>query len=112
MGGTFSLSNTRRQAEQNEAVEVDQTSIISRLTPRTLFALTDYIGIPHSLRPLFSIEAARLQLCLSLFHHKSISCDRNCESDDSEEDWLATDTDTDDESDDADDNPANIAGRD
>ena len=116
-GGTFSLSHTRRQAEQNEAVEVDQTSIISRLTPRTLFALTDYIGIPHSLRPLFSIEAARLQLCLSLFYHKSISCDRNCEgdeseSDDSEEDWLATDTDTEDDSEDEDDNPPDVTNRD
>ena len=96
-GGTFSLRHTRRQAEQTEAPLVTEASVILRLTPRTLFALTDFIGIPHSLRPLFSIEAARLQLCLALFCHKSISCDRNCEgdeseSDDSEEDWLATDT--------------------
>ena len=80
---------------QPEATAVSEASIILRLTPRTLFALTDSVGIPHSLRPLFSIEAARLQLCLALFYHKSISCDRNCEgdeseSDDSEEDWLSS----------------------
>lgn len=95
-GGTFSLRHTRTQAEaEAEATAVSEASIILRLTPRTLFALTDSVGIPHSLRPLFSIEAARLQLCLALFYHKSISCDRNCEgdeseSDDSEEDWLSS----------------------
>ena len=93
-GGTFSLRHTRTQAE-TEATAVSEASIILRLTPRTLFALTDSVGIPHSLRPLFSIEAARLQLCLALFYHKSISCDRNCEgdeseSDDIEEDWLSS----------------------
>ena len=95
-GGTFSLRHTRTQAEA-EATAPSEASIVLRLTPRTLFALTDSVGIPHSLRPLFSIEAARLQLCLALFYHKSISCDRNCEgdeseSDDSEEDWLASET--------------------
>ena len=95
-GGTFSLRHTRTQAEaETETTAVSEASIILRLTPRTLFALTDSVGIPHSLRPLFSIEAARLQLCLALFYHKSISCDRNCEgdeseSDDSEEDWLSS----------------------
>ena len=99
-GGTFSLRHTRTRAEAEcEAGAASEASLILRLTPRTLFALTDSVGIPHSLRPLFSIEAARLQLCLALFYHKSISCDRNCEgdeseSDDSEEDWLATDTET------------------
>lgn len=47
------------------------------------------------------MEAARLQLTLALFSHQSISCDRNCEGDesdsDSEEDWLATDSDTEEE---------------
>ena len=100
-GGTFSLRHTRTQAE-TEATAVSEASIILRLTPRTLFALTDSVGIPHSLRPLFSIEAARLQLCLALFYHKSIACDRNCEgdeseSDDSEEDWLASETETEEE---------------
>jgi len=97
-GGTFSLRHTLRQAELSEQPSISDATIIQRLTPRTLFALTDQIGIPHSLRPLFSIEAARLQLCLSLFCHKSVSCDRNCEGDesdseDSEEDWLASETD-------------------
>ena len=78
-GGTFSLRHTRKQAEHSESSLMTQASLVSRLTPRTLFSLTDHLGIPHSLRPLFSVEAARLQLCLSLFCHKSITCDRNCE---------------------------------
>eukprot|EP00092_Neocalanus_flemingeri_P007283 GFUD01007865.1.p1 GENE.GFUD01007865.1~~GFUD01007865.1.p1 ORF type:complete len:1241 (-),score=282.81 GFUD01007865.1:403-4125(-) len=99
-GGTFSLRHTRRQAEQAEPPTNDAT-VVSRLTSRTLYALTDSLGIPHSLRPCFAVEAARLQLTLALFNHQSISCDRNCEGDesdsDSEEDWLATDTDTEEE---------------
>lgn len=99
-GGTFSLRHTRRQAEQAEPPTNDAT-IVNRLTPRTLYALTDSLGIPHGLRPCFAVEAARLQLTLALFNHQSITCDRNCEGDesdsDSEEDWLATDTDTEDE---------------
>jgi len=99
-GGTFSLRHTRRQEEQVDPPTTDAT-IVSRLTPRTLYALTDYLGIPHGLRPCFSVEAARLQLSLALFTHQSISCDRNCEGDesdsDSEDDWLASDTDTEEE---------------
>jgi len=99
-GGTFSLRHTRRQAEQVEPPTNDAT-IVSRLTSRTLYALTDSLGIPHGLRPCFAVEAARLQLTLALFNHQSITCDRNCEGDesdsDSEEDWLATDTDTEEE---------------
>ena len=96
-GGTFSLRHTRRQVEHAEPPLNDAT-IVSRLTPRTLYALTDSLGIPNGLRPCFSVEAARLQLTLSLFNHQSILCDRNCEGDesdsDSEEDWLVTDSDT------------------
>jgi len=99
-GGTFSLRHTRRQEEQVEPPTTDAT-IVTRLTSRTLYALTDYLGIPHTLRPCFAVEAARLQLSLALFSHQSISCDRNCEGDesdsDSEDDWLATDTDTEEE---------------
>jgi len=99
-GGTFSLRHTRRQAEQAEPPTNDAT-IVSRLTSRTLYALTDSLGIPHTLRPCFAVEAARLQLTLALFTHQAIACDRNCEGDesdsDSEEDWLATDTDTEEE---------------
>jgi len=99
-GGTFSLRHTRRQAEQVEP-PINDATIVSRLTSRTLYALTDSLGIPHGLRPCFAVEAARLQLTLALFNHQSITCDRNCEGDesdsDSEEDWLATDTDTEEE---------------
>jgi len=99
-GGTFSLRHTRRQEEQVEPPTTDAT-IVSRLTSRTLYALTDHLGIPHTLRPCFAVEAARLQLSLALFSHQSISCDRNCEGDesdsDSEDDWLASDTDTEEE---------------
>jgi len=115
-GGTFSLRHTLRQAELSEQPTISDATIIQRLTPRTLFALTDQIGIPHSLRPLFSIEAARLQLCLALFCHKSVSCDRNCEGDesdseDSEEDWLASETDdTDYDTNDDDDQSDNDVG--
>jgi len=99
-GGTFSLRHTRRQAEQADPPTNDAT-IVNRLTSRTLYALTDSLGIPHGLRPCFAVEAARLQLTLALFSHQSIACDRNCEGDesdsDSEEDWLATDSDTEEE---------------
>jgi hypothetical protein len=99
-GGTFSLRHTRRQEDQVEPPTTDAT-IVSRLTPRTLYALTDSLGIPHTLRPCFAVEAARLQLSLALFTHQAIACDRNCEGDesdsDSEDDWLATDTDTEEE---------------
>ena len=72
-GGTFSLRHTRpSQPEAGQQDGLSQASIVSRLTPRTLFALTDHIGIPHSLRPVFSVEAARLQLCLALHSHRSI----------------------------------------
>jgi len=99
-GGTFSLRHTRRQEDQVDPPTTDAT-IVSRLTPRTLYALTDSLGIPHTLRPCFAVEAARLQLSLALFTHQAIACDRNCEGDesdsDSEDDWLATDTDTEEE---------------
>merc|ERR1712179_276662 len=84
-GGTFSLRHTRRQEEQVEPPTTDAT-IVTRLTSRTLYALTDYLGIPHTLRPCFAVEAARLQLSLALFSHQSISCDRNCEGDESDSD--------------------------
>ena len=106
-GGTFSLRHTGKAMavsgdhERSGDTGGGHADILARLTPRTLFALTDHIGLPTSLRPLFSIEVARLQLSLGLFCHKSINCDRNCEgdeseSDDSEEDWLDTDTEDDD----------------
>ena len=102
-GGTFSLRHTRpSQSDPGEQAGSSQASIVARLSPRTLFALTDHLGIPHSLRPVFSVEAARLQLCLALHSHRSISCDRNCEGEESDtedsetEDWLHSDTDSDD----------------
>ena len=105
-GGTFSLRHTRpSQPDTGDQAGSSQASIVARLSPRTLFALTDYLGIPHSLRPVFSVEAARLQLCLALHSHRSISCDRNCEGEESDtedsetEDWLHSDTDTEDNSD-------------
>merc|ERR1712059_112412 len=62
----------------------------------TLNALTDSLRIPVGLRPCFALEAAHLQLTLALFNHQAIGCDRNCEGDesdsDSEEDWLASET--------------------
>lgn len=108
-GGTFSLRHTRpSQPDPAQQEGLSQASIVARLTPRTLFALTDHIGIPHSLRPVFSVEAARLQLCLALHSHRSISCDRNCEGEESDtedsetEDWLHSDTDSEDNSDEPD----------
>ena len=107
-GGTFSLRHTRPSQEAGQQEGPSQASIVARLSPRTLFALTDHIGIPHSLRPVFSVEAARLQLCLALHSHRSIGCDRNCEGEESDteesetEDWLHSDTDTEDNSDEPD----------
>jgi len=69
-----------------------QAALLSRLTPRTLYALTDRLGVPHALRPCFALEAAALQLSLALGRHRSITCDRNCEGEDSEE---SEDSDTD-----------------
>lgn len=95
-GGTFSLSCTKKHREETKEVPPGDSTIVSKLTARTLSALADRLEIPGSLRPCFSIEAARLQVCLLLFNHQSITCDRNCEGDesdsDSEDDWLATDT--------------------
>ena len=105
-GGIFSLRHTRpSQPDSGSMSGISEANIVARLTARTLFALTDYLGIPHSLRPIFSVEAARLQIFLALHSHRSINCDRNCEgeasdTDDSEtEDWLHTDSDTEDEPD-------------
>ena len=106
-GGTFSLRHTRPTDTSSQA-DITEANLVSRLSPRTLFALTDHLGLPHSLRPVFSVEAARLQLCLALHHHRSINCDRNCEGEESDtedsetEDWLNTDSDTDDSLDEAD----------
>jgi len=95
-GGTFSLSCTKKHREETKDVVPGDATIVSKLTSRTLSALADRLFIPGSLRPCFSVEAARLQVCLLLFNHQSITCDRNCEGDesdsDSEDDWLATDT--------------------
>ena len=50
---------------------------------------------------LFALEAARLQLCLGLAAHQAIACDRNCEGEesdsDSDDDFLASDTESDEE---------------
>ena len=108
-GGTFSLRHTRSvHPDTTTQAGVSEASIVARLSARTLFALTDYIGLPHSLRPVFSLEAARLQLCLALHSHKAINCDRNCEGEESDtedsetEDWLHTDSDTDNSEDEGD----------
>jgi len=96
-GGTFSLSHTEQQEKKYAAQHnpyASDAQILSRLSHRTLTALLDQLGIPAGLRPCFAIEAARLQLMLSLFNHQSINCDRNCEGEDSDSDsedgWSAT----------------------
>jgi len=96
-GGTFSLSHTEQQEKKYAAQHnpyASDAQILSRLSNRTLTALLDQLGIPAGLRPCFAIEAARLQLMLSLFNHQSINCDRNCEGEDSDSDsedgWSAT----------------------
>lgn len=96
-GGTFSLSCTNKHREEEKDEQPGDATIVSKLTARTLSAIADRLSIPLSLRPCFSVEAARLQVNLLLFNHQSITCDRNCEGDesdsDSEDDWLASDTD-------------------
>lgn len=89
-GGTFPLKHIccRTDYEEDTATE---SSIVSRLNPQVVEALTTELGIPRSLRPCFNLEAARLQLSLLLFNHHAIVCDRNCEGDDSEEDEVDVD---------------------
>lgn len=65
---------------------IDNTSVISYLSPQVVDALTQELGIPVSLRPFFCLEAARLQLAMVLSFNHAINCDRNCEGDDEEED--------------------------
>ena len=60
---------------------VTESTVVSRLNVRVLDALNDELGVPTSLRPCFSLEAAKLQISLLLFNHQSIVCDRNCEGD-------------------------------
>jgi len=99
-GGTFSLRHTQ-SLRPSQSPPPGDASVVSRLTARTLTAVTDSLGVPEMLRPCFALEAARLQLTLALATHQSISCDRNCEGEesdsDSESDWLASETDTDDD---------------
>lgn len=99
-GGTFSLRHTQ-SLRPSQSPPPGDASVVSRLTARTLTAVTDSLGVPEMLRPCFALEAARLQLTLALATHQSIGCDRNCEGEesdsDSESDWLASETDTDDD---------------
>lgn len=91
-GGPFSLRHVGRcQQDSLQDVPINEATVISRLNPRVLDALTDQLGIPSSLRVCFALEVARLQLTLLLFGRQSITCDRNCEGDesdgDSEDEW-------------------------
>ena len=92
-GGTFSLRHTQSLRPVAASPPGDAT-VVARLTPRTLGAITDSLGVPEMLRPCFALEAARLQLGLALARHQAVGCDRNCEGEesesDSEEDWLAS----------------------
>jgi hypothetical protein len=56
--------------------------IVNSLTPEKILALCRQLGLPHGIRPLLELEAARLQLGLCVFGHKSIECDRGCEGED------------------------------
>ena len=98
-GGAFSLRNT--QSLRSHQSGPNQAAVVTRLTPRTLTAVTNTLAIPEMLRTLFSVEAARLQLCLGLAAHQAIACDRNCEGEesdsDSDDDFLASDTESEDE---------------
>ena len=98
-GGTFSLRHT--QSLRPPSCPPGDAAVLCRLTARTLTAITDSLGVPNMLRPCFALEAARLQLLLALAGHQAIACDRNCEGEesdsDSEEDWLASDTDSEDD---------------
>jgi len=99
-GGAFSLRNTQSLRSHLSGPPND-AAVVSRLTARTLTAVTDALGVPEMLRPCFALEAARLQLCLGLAAHQAIACDRNCEGEesdsDSDDDFLASDTESDEE---------------
>jgi len=99
-GGAFSLRNTQSLRSHLTGPPND-AAVVTRLTPRTLTAVTDVLGVPEMLQPCFALEAARLQLCLGLAAHQAIACDRNCEGEDSDsdsdDDFLASDTESDEE---------------
>ena len=99
-GGAFSLRNTQSLRSHLTGPPND-AAVVTRLTARTLTAVTDALGVPDMLQPCFALEAARLQLCLGLAAHQAIACDRNCEGEesesDSDDDFLASDTESDEE---------------
>merc|ERR1712112_752668 len=99
-GGAFSLRNTQSLRSQLSGPPND-AAVVSRLTARTLTAITDSLGIPDMLQPCFALEAARLQICLGLAAHQAVACDRNCEGEesdsDSDDDFLASDTESEEE---------------
>ena len=93
-GGAFSLRNTQSLRSSQQSPPPGDAAVVSRLTARTLAAVTEALGVPDMLRPCFAVEAACLQLAAALAAHQAVACDRNCEGEesdsDSEEDWLAS----------------------
>merc|ERR1719193_621222 len=69
-GGAFSLRNTQSLRSHLSGPPND-AAVVTRLTPRTLTAVTDALGVPEMLQPCFALEAARLQLCLGLAAHQA-----------------------------------------
>ena len=101
-GGAFSLRNTQ-SLRSHLSGPPNEAAVVSRLTPRTMTAVTDALGVPEMLRPCFFLEAAAYQLISLLAAHQAIACDRNCEGEesdsdsDSDGDFLASDTESDEE---------------